>query len=173
MKLKISLCVCIFPIWISAQKLSSADYLERYHRQARLLMSKEGIPASVILGIALHESANGNSKIAKKQNNHFGLKGRFYNRLYKSRYKVFSSVYESYKYFIDLLKNRTVLQPLFEKKETNPIVWLKKISKSGYASDRRWKKKIGAIIEKNRLEYYDTLTFREEEYLDTLNSNIL
>ena len=38
-------------------------------------MHESGVPASIVLAVAMHESANGNSHIAKKLNNQFGVKG--------------------------------------------------------------------------------------------------
>jgi uncharacterized FlgJ-related protein len=54
-------------------------------------MHQSGIPASIILGIAMHESANGNSAIAKNLNNQFGMKGGSTSVYYKNKKKVRSA----------------------------------------------------------------------------------
>ena len=58
-----------------AQKNTSASYIEQFKDNAIAIMHETGIPASIILGIAMHESGNGNSKIAQNLNNQFGMKG--------------------------------------------------------------------------------------------------
>ncbi|UZJ65214.1 glucosaminidase domain-containing protein [Sphingobacterium sp. KU25419] len=59
---------------VSAQ--SNQFYIDKYSPVAQEMMQEHGVPASVILAIAMHESAHGNSKIAKNLNNHFGIKGK-------------------------------------------------------------------------------------------------
>lgn len=48
---------------VSAQ---SPAYVEKYSPIAKEMMEEHGVPASVILAIAMHESGNGRSRIAKK-----------------------------------------------------------------------------------------------------------
>ena len=44
-----------------AQKNTSQSYIEQFKDNAVAIMHETGIPASIILGIAMHESGNGNS----------------------------------------------------------------------------------------------------------------
>jgi flagellum-specific peptidoglycan hydrolase FlgJ len=50
------------------------EYAERYANFAMVQMRKYGIPASVTLAQGILESSNGQSRLAQKENNHFGIK---------------------------------------------------------------------------------------------------
>jgi len=50
------------------------DYVERYKRTAMWDMYQSGVPASIKLAQAILESGAGNSKLARRSNNHFGIK---------------------------------------------------------------------------------------------------
>ena len=50
------------------------EYAERYAGFAMEQMHKYGIPASVTLAQGILESSNGQSQLAMKENNHFGIK---------------------------------------------------------------------------------------------------
>ena len=50
------------------------EYAERYANFAMVQMRKYCIPASVTLAQGILESSNGQSRLAQKENNHFGIK---------------------------------------------------------------------------------------------------
>jgi Muramidase (flagellum-specific) len=54
--------------------MSREEYIEKYKDIAIRQMKEYGIPASIILAQACLESGNGNSELAIKANNHFGIK---------------------------------------------------------------------------------------------------
>src|SRR5690606_21225690 len=60
----------------SKKKYTPQSYIQAHKDAAVRYMQEFGIPASIILGIAYHESAHGNSKLANYLNNHFGIKGK-------------------------------------------------------------------------------------------------
>jgi flagellum-specific peptidoglycan hydrolase FlgJ len=109
-------------VWISAVFLmlmlsnvgfaqqSTSNYLKKFKPVSVELMQETGIPASVILGIAMLESGTGTSKNAKLLHNHFGIVGR--NNLSttnpgtKSRYKQYLSDVASYEHFVELLTKK-------------------------------------------------------------------
>ena len=74
-----------------AQKNTSQTYIEQFKENAISIMHQTGIPASIILGIAMHESGNGNSKIAQNLNNQFGVKGGGGAVYYSNKKKVRSA----------------------------------------------------------------------------------
>jgi flagellum-specific peptidoglycan hydrolase FlgJ len=54
-----ALCINIS---VSAQS-AAKKYVELYNEAAIRTMNEYGVPASIVLGVAIHESASGNSKI--------------------------------------------------------------------------------------------------------------
>ena len=56
------------------QKLTREAYIQKYKPLAVEQMDIYGIPASIKLAQALFESDNGNSRLAREANNHFGIK---------------------------------------------------------------------------------------------------
>src|SRR5665811_1069789 len=79
----------------SAQKNTSESFIDKFKDDAIRIMHETGVPASIILGVAMHESANGNSAIAKNLNNDFGVKGGGTSVYYKHKKKVHSA-YKQY-----------------------------------------------------------------------------
>src|SRR5690606_25642995 len=98
-----------------AQKQSPQTYIERHKDAAVHYMEEYGCPASIILAIALHESAYGTSRVARHLNNHFGIKGPNDSKIIRSAYKGYASVEESYADFIDFLQRRKSTEQLFER----------------------------------------------------------
>jgi hypothetical protein len=52
------------------------DYIEKYRNEALLDMYHTGVPASITLAQGILESNAGQSRLARKTNNHFGIKAR-------------------------------------------------------------------------------------------------
>ena len=55
-------------------KTAAESYIEHFKNIAISEMNSSGIPASITLAQGILESANGNSRLAKEANNHFGIK---------------------------------------------------------------------------------------------------
>lgn len=72
-KLLLILTLLISSLAVSAQN-TSQSYIEKFKDNAVRIMHESGVPASIILAVAMHESANGNSNIAKTLNNQFGVR---------------------------------------------------------------------------------------------------
>ncbi len=58
----------------SNSRAAQLDYIQKYNEVAVVEMNRSGIPASIILAQALLESGSGLSEVARKANNHFGIK---------------------------------------------------------------------------------------------------
>lgn len=139
------------------QKYSATSYIDEHKKIAQQLMRETGVPASVILAVAIHESAYGNSRIAQHLNNHFGIKGKNNSKKIKSAYKGYSSTKESYNDFVDFLKRRKSTQSLFDKHSpTDYKSWVKGISRSGYSMTKSWSSKVLTTISKYNLNQYDS-----------------
>lgn len=139
-----------------AQKFSPSSYIAEYKETAQQLMAETGVPASVILAIAIHESAYGNSRIAKHLNNHFGIKGKNNSRAINSAYKGYSSVRDSFLDFVGLLQRRKATNKLFEAHSAEDYKgWVKGIARSGYSTTGDWSSKVLATIQRYDLADYD------------------
>jgi len=144
-----------------AQKHTPQAYIKRHKDAAVRYMEEYGCPASIILAIAMHESANGTSRVARHLNNHFGIKGPNNSKVIRSAYKGYASVEESYADFIDFLQRRKSTEQLFEQCQSYEYQkWVQGIASSGYAHSPSWSSKVIGIIRKYNL---DELDKRSEE----------
>ena len=124
---------------------TSQSYIEKYKDAAISIMHDYGIPASVTLAIAMHESASGNSKLARKNNNQFGMKGRH-------TYKTYDSVLESFEDFARIISKRN-LSDKFDSFDYKS--WAKGIQRGGYASSSKWSSQVLSLIKKFELNSLD------------------
>ena len=143
---------------------SGPNYIERYKDLAIQQMNQYGTPASVILAVAMHESGNGTSKIARYMNNHFGMKGRNSNEIIRSSYKDYNSAELSYQDFITMLESRKQFSHLFGKYTNYDYrSWVLGISRGGYAASRTWASQVLGTIKKYKLYQYDN---RPADYVE-------
>jgi flagellum-specific peptidoglycan hydrolase FlgJ len=152
----------IFSFAAFAQKNTSKSYIDQFKDNAIAIMHETGIPASIILGVAMHESGNGNSAIATNLNNQFGVKGShgvvFYKHKRKvhSAYKKYDSILESFQDFARIMTERKQFSHLAEElTQYDYENWVKGIQHAGYASSRKWGAQVLAIIHKYRLNDLD------------------
>ncbi len=151
----------VFAIGASAQN-TSQSYIDQFKDNAISIMNETGIPASIILAVAMHESGNGNSTIAKKLNNQFGIKGNskvvYYKKKKKVRtyYKKYDSVLESFQDFARIMTERKQFAHLTEKfSQYDYKNWAKGIQRSGYCSSKRWASQVMGIINRYNLDDLD------------------
>lgn len=139
----------VFSLSVSAQ----TKYIQQYRPVADSLQKVYGIPASVILAVAIIESSAGTSRNCKMLNNHFGIVGKNHmlkTKGIKTRYKYYSSGTASYIGFCDLLSRRKFYSKL--KKNLNYTLWVDAISRSGYSEvPSVWKQRVLSTIKKHRL----------------------
>ena len=155
MRKLVTLLLLFVSLTASAQT-SAYNYIEKHKEDAVKLMKDHGVPASIILAVAMHESANGTSVIARHLNNHFGMKGKNSSTKIKSSYRGYESVESSYQDFISLLKNRRQFSPLFNKLTHYDYKnWVWGIQRGGYAASRTWGSQVMATIKKFKLYQYD------------------
>lgn len=146
------------------------DYILANAFHAQYLMQNYGLPASIILGVAIHESAAGKSKIARYLNNHFGVKGANTNTEISSSYRDYPSVDSSYTHFVSFLLSRKYFNVLFDKYDPYDYKnWAYGIQRGGYASSRTWANQVIAIIKKYELFQYDN---RPDDYLEIVSATL-
>ncbi|MFD1258934.1 glucosaminidase domain-containing protein [Mucilaginibacter terrae] len=160
---KILLIACLLSATLaaSAQKNTSSSYVDKFKNNAIRIMHESGVPASIILAIAMHESANGNSKLARNQNNHFGVKGKSPvsytgRKATHSSYKQYDSAMDSFQDFARIMTERKQFSHLTTKfSHYDYKSWVKGIQRSGYASSRTWGSQVLSLIRKYELHAYD------------------
>lgn len=145
---------------------STEDYIAEHLDHAQELMRENQMPASIILAVAIHESAAGKSKIARYLNNHFGVKGDNSNTEINSAYRDYPTVDSSYNHFVSFLHSRSYFNILFDKYDQYDYKnWAIGIQRGGYAHSKTWSAQVIAIIKKYQLFQYDE---RPEDYLETV-----
>ena len=115
---------------------SQADYFKKYKTLADSLGNEYQIPPCLILGVGFLESGSGKSKVAKILNNHFGIVGKNNlpeNGSFKSKYKYYKSITDSYIGFCKLVASKKYYSDL--KGNTSIEKWAKAIAAHGYARD--------------------------------------
>lgn len=140
------------------------QYLDRYARIAQVEQQKFGIPASVTLAQAIHESDAGNSKLARRTNNHFGLKcfskkckrghcENFNDDTHKDFFKKFEGVWESYRAHSEFLKLPRY-KACFECGQ-NFDCWARELQRAGYATSKTYSQNLQRLNQLFNLTQYD------------------
>ena len=152
--------------WTARQQKQLA-YVDRFKLVALTEMETHGIPASITLAQGLLESGTGRSTLARKNNNHFGIKcfskkcrkGHCSNHSddhHKDFFRTFETPEESYREHSKvLMKSR--YKSLFSLKQTDYKNWAHGLRKAGYATDPRYGDKLIRMIEELELWRYDRL----------------
>ncbi|MBP8023376.1 MAG: glucosaminidase domain-containing protein, partial [Paludibacter sp.] len=128
-----------------AQSKSQAyiNYVQNYYKLAMIQQKEHGIPASITLAQGLLESGAGMSELARKSNNHFGIKCHDWSgeKTYHDDdergecFRKYDKVLDSYEDHSAFLKNRTRYAFLFELSPTDYQAWAHGLKKAGYATD--------------------------------------
>ncbi|PHI19802.1 hypothetical protein CEQ90_11295 [Lewinellaceae bacterium SD302] len=153
-------------VWTAKQKRQLA-YVADFRALAQEEMRKNGVPASITLAQGLLESNIGKSRLARENNNHFGIKcfsrscrkghcTNFSDDSHKDFFMKFGSTEESYHAHSKLLK-KDRYKKLFELRITDYKNWARGLSKAGYATDPKYADKLIALIEALELHVYDAL----------------
>src|ERR1700733_7762631 len=149
-------------LFVSAQKNTPQSFIEQFKDDAIRIMHETGVPASIVLGVAMHESGCGNSKLAKNLNNQFGVKGDHgivyysHKKPVHTAYKKYGSVYDSFQDFARIMTERTEFSNLsLNLTHFDYEGWANGIQKHGYASDRKWSKYVLGIINHYHLYLFD------------------
>ncbi len=143
--------------------MTRIEYIEKFKDEAIYQMKKYKIPASITLAQGILESGNGNSELAKKSNNHFGIKchsawqgERVYHDDDKKNecFRKYNKVRDSYDDHSEFLL-RPRYASLFEYALTDYKSWAKGLKKAGYATNPNYAKHLIKIIEENELHKLD------------------
>ena len=165
------------------------NYIAQYKNLAIQQQRLTGIPASIKLAMALLESGSGQSFLATKGNNHFGIKwwnaandGAAFIETFDddkdrrgkpipSRFIRFYSVEDSYLKHSDVLR-RPRYQVLFTYLITDYHSWAYGLENCGYATARGYGSKLIQLIERYNLDQYDVLSYDKlGEQLEQLDAD--
>ncbi len=146
-------------------RMSNEEYIERYKDIAMQKMREYRIPASITLAQGILESGSGNSNLAQKANNHFGIKchgwkGRtfFMDDDEKNEcFRAYPKPEDSYNDHSLFLTQRPRYSFLFKLDIMDYKAWAQGLSKAGYATNPRYPELLVRIIERNELYLYDQL----------------
>lgn len=144
--------------------LTSLQYIDRFKAIAIQEMNLYGIPASITLAQGLFESGSGNGELARVANNHFGIKctsdwkGKSY---YKDDdnvndcFRVYDNPEDSFRDHSMFLKRKNYTK-LFELDKNDYKGWAYGLKKAGYATNPNYPALLIGVIEKYRLDQYDS-----------------
>ena len=167
-------------------EIEANNYIDQYNELAVIEMYRTGVPASITLAQALHESNLGKSALATRANNHFGIKCKSYwngstyyhedddldetGKLIESCFRAYDTVHDSYIDHSNFLKYTQNYQKLFTIDKRDYKGWAYGLKSSGYATDIKYSEKLIKYIEKYQLNQYD---IKENPYLKLRKVKIL
>ena len=144
---------------------SFQDYFDTYDDVAVEQMKLYGIPASITLAQGVLESGAGRSELARKSNNHFGIKcnnGWSGRRSYHDDdalgecFRAYDNAYDSYVDHSLFLTGSPRYSSLFKLKKTDYKGWARGLKSCGYATSPTYATRLIEIIELYKLYKYDS-----------------
>ena len=151
------------------KKKETIDYIDKYKDIAMTEMVKYKVPASITLAQGILESGNGQSKLAKKGNNHFGIKchsdwkGKTMRQdddAPNECFRVYDDPEDSYRDHSEFLRKGTRYAFLFDLSITDYKAWAKGLKKAGYATLPTYANVLINLIETYDLQQYDELVVK-------------
>lgn len=145
-------------------KVMCEAYINRFYKTAQAEMVRFGIPASISLAQGLVESRAGDSKLARQNNNHFGIKcfsrrckkghcSNFTDDTHKDFFRVFASPWESWRAHSQMLASGRYTK--LKRYGRDYRQWAYGLKAAGYATDRTYAEKLIGVIEQYELYQYD------------------
>ena len=163
----LSLFFLLAALGLSSQKaFTPEDYISKYKDDAIKEMYLHKVPACITLAQGMLESGNGNSDLAKKANNHFGIKchkewsGETYIKDDDAKdecFRKYESVLDSYSDHSLFLSSRARYASLFELPVTDYKGWCYGLKAAGYATDPKYPERLIDLIEKYKLHELNTI----------------
>jgi hypothetical protein len=149
----------------SAQtRQTKEEYIDRYKHIAIDHMERYGIPASITMAQGILESDCGNSNLARRSNNHFGIKCKKDwkgERVYHNDdapnecFRKYDSVEEPYLDHADFLDNSPRYDSLFAYSARDYKSWARGLKAAGYATAKDYAQRLVKLIEDNKLYLLD------------------
>ncbi len=158
------ICFIPFKTVFAQDRISTEEYIETYKDVAIKKMKTFNIPASITLAQGILESGSGNSRLAMKANNHFGIKchknwtGKTFTMDDDAKnecFRKYKDPADSYRDHSEFLTQRGRYSFLFEYKITDYKSWANGLKKAGYATNPKYPQLLISIIERYDLSQYD------------------
>ena len=156
---------------LNSAELRVHNYIESHKEIAVSEMYRSGVPASITMAQAIHESRTGLSELAIEANNHFGIKCKKYwkgqtyyykdddrdnaGNLIESCFRAYETVVDSYIDHSNFLTETAHYGLLFDIDIKDYESWAKGLKRAGYATDPLYAEKLIGIIEKYDLALLD------------------
>ena len=175
LKLFLILIICCLTLQAQTRNKQYEAYIKKYRELAVEEMKKYHIPASITLAQGLLESGAGQSALARKSNNHFGIKcgsdwyGKTVSHDDDSRgecFRAYKHPKDSYEDHSKFLAGRPRYASLFKLNITDYKGWARGLKKAGYATNPRYADQLIGIIELYELYKYD-----DKNYLKWIKKN--
>ena len=174
----------LFSFKLAAQppNLKTQIYIDNYSQQAIRQMILYKIPACVTLAQAIYESSSGVSELAKRSNNHFGIKchiGWEGDTVLKSDdelnecFRKYNSVEESFDDHSLFLTSRPRYSNLFKLGIKDYKGWCNGLKKAGYATFSKYATALIRIIEENKLYNLNTYQYLHQKIVIRESKEIL
>lgn len=141
-----------------------AIYIENYSEIVKDEMRQYGIPASIKMAQGILESGAGRGDLAKRSNNHFGIKCHTVwtgDRVYhdddelQECFRKYNDPKYSFRDHSLFLTSRSRYNDLFQLKKDDYRRWARGLKKAGYATDPKYPDKLIGIIERYQLYKLD------------------
>ena len=175
LKLFLILIICCLTLQAQTRNKQYEAYIKKYRELAVEEMKKYHIPASITLAQGLLESGAGQSALARKSNNHFGIKcgsdwyGKTVSHDDDARgecFRAYKHPKDSYEDHSKFLAGRPRYASLFKLNITDYKGWARGLKKAGYATNPRYADQLIGIIELYELYKYD-----DKNYLKWIKKN--
>lgn len=145
------------------QKYTQEEYVSMWKDVAIQQMAEYKIPASITLAQGILESGYGNSVLAQKANNHFGIKCHdwkgatiFLDDDAKNEcFRSYTTAAESYRDHSTFLTTRSRYASLFSYQVTDYKNWAQGLKDAGYATNPKYPQLLVELIERLKLHVYD------------------
>ena len=145
------------------QRITRQEYIEMFKDWAIQDMARSGIPASIKMAQAILESGDGNSRLAREGNNHFGIKCHEWTgeRIFHTDdapnecFRKYENPLHSFEDHTTFLTTRPRYASLFQLEITDYVGWARGLQAAGYATNPRYAELLIRIIEDNQLYLLD------------------
>ena len=162
-------------------RISRSQYIDTWKDEAISQMATYGIPASITLAQGILESGDGNSRLAKQGNNHFGIKCHTWagktihidDDKKNECFRKYSSARQSFQDHSEFLSTKGRYSFLFDLKPNDYKGWAKGLKTAGYATNSKYSSLLIALIEKNNLQQYDNMILASKNASKTNNTFLL